>query len=297
MVQFIPNAVAKTLPTMFDLPSENPEDPGLPDEYHLRQLPVLHQTCRPPNYPWDQVFTAGDLHVYYDLEHLNWYKRPDWFVAVGIPKLYQQQYLRESYVVWDEGVSPSLVIEFLSPGTEAEDLGKTRRDPGRPPTKWQVYEQILQVPYYAVFDSETNHLRGFQLQAGAYREIPISGQGWWIEPLQLGLGVWHGRCDGVERGWLRYYDEQGRWIPTQEEMTEQAQQQAEQERQRAEQERQRAEQESQRAEQASQRADQAEQQLRQVVLRLLQGGMSVPQIAQMTGLTDAQVQQIGTLDR
>jgi hypothetical protein len=26
-----------TLPTMYDLPSDNPEEPGLPDEYHLWQ--------------------------------------------------------------------------------------------------------------------------------------------------------------------------------------------------------------------------------------------------------------------
>lgn len=268
MVQFIPRTAAKPLPTMFDLPSENPEDPGLLDEYHLRQLPILHQTCRPPNYPEDQVFTAGDLHVYYDLEHLNWYKRPDWFVAVGISKLYQQQRLRNSYVVWDEGASPLVVIEFLSPGTEAEDLGKTRREPGRPPTKWQVYEQILQVPYYAVFDSETDQLRGFELRVDRYQEVTITGQGWWIEPLQLGLGVWYGRCDGAERSWLRWYDQTGQWIPTQEDLTEQAQQQAEQ---------------------AQQRAAQAEQQLKQVALNLLQAGMSVPQVAEMIGLTEDQV--------
>lgn len=162
---------------MFDLPSENPEDLGLSDEYHLHQLPILHQICRPPVCSQEQIFTAGDLHVYYDPEHLNWYKCPDWFVVVGVPKLYQQWYLRQSYVVWNEGLAPLMVIEFLSPGTETEDLGKTQREPGTPPTKWQVYEQILQIPYYAVFDSETNQLRGFQLQAGSYQEVTISGQG------------------------------------------------------------------------------------------------------------------------
>jgi len=27
----------QTLPTMYDLPSEDPEEPGLPDEFHLLQ--------------------------------------------------------------------------------------------------------------------------------------------------------------------------------------------------------------------------------------------------------------------
>jgi len=32
----------QTLPTMYDLPSENPEEPGLPDEFHSWQ-PQLYQ--------------------------------------------------------------------------------------------------------------------------------------------------------------------------------------------------------------------------------------------------------------
>ncbi|NES73756.1 MAG: Uma2 family endonuclease, partial [Okeania sp. SIO2D1] len=34
-VQHEPQLPAKeTLPTMYDLPSENPEEPGLPDQFH-----------------------------------------------------------------------------------------------------------------------------------------------------------------------------------------------------------------------------------------------------------------------
>ncbi|MCM1981237.1 Uma2 family endonuclease, partial [Lyngbya confervoides BDU141951] len=50
---------------------------------------------------------------------------------------------------------------------------------------------------------------------------------------------------GVERQWLRWYDQDHHWIPT---PTEAATQRAEQAAQRAEQEAQRAEQEAQRAE-------------------------------------------------
>ncbi|MEH2324649.1 MAG: hypothetical protein V7K32_13990 [Nostoc sp.] len=52
----------------------------------------------------------------------------------------QQQDLRLSYVIWQEGVDPFLVlVELLSPGTEQEDLGKTLPEVNRPPTKWEVY--------------------------------------------------------------------------------------------------------------------------------------------------------------
>lgn len=50
--------------------------------------------------------------------------------------------------------------------------------------------------------------------------------------LDLGLSLWQGEYQDIERLWLRWYDAQGNWIPTE----------AEQERQRAEQEKQRAEQ-------------------------------------------------------
>jgi Uma2 family endonuclease len=63
---------------MYDLPSDDPEEPGLPDEFHDFQPELLRQTCRPPNYPSDRVFIASDLNLYYDSNHLNWYKRPDW---------------------------------------------------------------------------------------------------------------------------------------------------------------------------------------------------------------------------
>ncbi|MDY7015273.1 MAG: hypothetical protein SVX43_17080, partial [Cyanobacteriota bacterium] len=45
-----------TLPTMYDLPSEDPEEPGLPDEFHLHQPNFLRQTCRSPLYAPDWMF-------------------------------------------------------------------------------------------------------------------------------------------------------------------------------------------------------------------------------------------------
>jgi hypothetical protein len=46
---------------MYDLPSEDPEGLGLPDEFHNFQPQLLRETFRPPNYPSDQVFSASDL--------------------------------------------------------------------------------------------------------------------------------------------------------------------------------------------------------------------------------------------
>ncbi|MCH2243012.1 MAG: Uma2 family endonuclease [Aquabacterium sp.] len=231
----------ETMPTMYDLPSENPQEPGLPDEFHDFQPQLLRETCQPPNYPQEEMFFGTDLNLYYDPRHRLWYKRPDWFLVLGVPRAQQQQDMRLSYVMWQEGMAPFLVVELLSPGTEAEDLGQTLRDASKPPTKWQVYEQNLRIPYYIVFDRYQNQLRVFHLVATQYQAIEVPEQKFWFERVELGLGVWQGTYQQTEGLWLRWYDANGNWIPTSEERAEQESQRAEQESQRAEQERQRAE--------------------------------------------------------
>lgn len=226
-----PLPAKETLPTMYDLPSEDPEEPGLPDEFHLLQPELLRLTFRPPNYPEDKVFVASDLNLYYDPTQTQWYKRPDWFAVLGVSRFYEQRDLRLSYVTWQERVNPFVVVELLSPGTEGEDLGQTQRELNQPPSKWTVYEQILRIPYYFVFDRYNNEFRGYGLQQNHYQELSVEGLGVWLEQAQLGLGLWEGEYQGMNRLWLRWYDSENNWIPT---PTEQAQQEAQQANQRAE---------------------------------------------------------------
>lgn len=152
----------EALPTMYDLPSEDPEESGLPDEYHLWQPELCSATFLPPDYSADQVFVASDLNLYYDSNHTGWYKRPDWFAVVGVSRLYDGHDLRLSYVIWQEQIKPTVVIELLSPGTREEDMGLTEQK-GKQPTKWQVYEQIFKIPYYIIFDRYTDVLQAFHL--------------------------------------------------------------------------------------------------------------------------------------
>jgi Uma2 family endonuclease len=62
------------LPTMYDLPSEDSEDLGLPDEFHDFQPKLLRETCQPTTYPASEIFVAADLNLYYDGRHPQWYK-------------------------------------------------------------------------------------------------------------------------------------------------------------------------------------------------------------------------------
>ncbi len=233
---------------MDDLPSEDAEEPGLPDEFHEFQPQLLRETCQLSGEAIAPYFIGTDLNLYYDSRQPLWSKRPDWFLALGVTPASDQPALRLSYVIWQESVVPFLVVELLSPGTEAEDLGRSLRAVEQPPTKWQVYEQSLRIPYYVVFDRYQNQLIAFRSVALHYEEIPIANQQIWFPELDLGVGVWQGHYQAIEGLWLRWYDAAGNWIPTPSEKAEQERQRAEQERQHAEQERQRAEQERQRAE-------------------------------------------------
>jgi hypothetical protein len=51
-----PQPPKETLPTMRDLPSQHPDDPGLPDVFHVLQPEVLRRTCRSPNCPIVRMF-------------------------------------------------------------------------------------------------------------------------------------------------------------------------------------------------------------------------------------------------
>ena len=253
--EFHPKSPLETMPTMYDLPSELVGESGLPDEFHRIQADALTQTCQPPNHPPDEVFIASDLNLYYDPRHPQWYKRPDWFLVLGVSRFTQQQDLRLSYLVWQEGIAPFMVVELLSPTTEQEDLGQTLREVNKPPTKWQVYEQILRIPYYVIFDRYTNRLRVFRLEATRYQELSLSDGRLWLAEVQLGLGVWQGSFEGTTGLWLRWYDANGEWFPT-------YQEQAAKERLCADEERLRANEERLRAQRAELKAAQLAERLR-----------------------------------
>lgn len=197
---------------MYDLPSENPEEPGLPDEFHLLQPQLLLLTFQPPDWQPEMVFSAADLNLYYDVKHPLWYKRPDWFGVVGVPRLYDGQDMRLSYVIWQEGVTPLIVVELLSPGTERQDLGEEKREPDGTPAKWEVYEKILRVPYYVVFSRYTNQLQAFQLVGTHYEPVTLFSGRLPIAEAQLSLGLWQGSYRGIERLWLRWFTLKGELI-------------------------------------------------------------------------------------
>jgi Uma2 family endonuclease len=254
-----------TLPTMYDLPSENPEEPGLPDEFHFLQPLLLYLTFEPTNWNPDLVYSAPDLNLYYDINHPLWYKRPDWFGVVGVSKLYQGRDLRLSYVTWQERVNPFVVVELLSPGTEGEDLGETQPQENKPPTKWDVYEKILRVPYYIVFSRYTDEIRAYHLVGGHYEVMDFTDNNRLLMPeLGLSLGLWEGTFRGIDRLWLRWFTLEGNLILSPQEREESAKQETEAAKQEAELAKQKAELAEREAVEAKIRVEKLVEQLRQL---------------------------------
>jgi Uma2 family endonuclease len=249
----------------------------------------LSRTLRLTGYPADRIFTGTDLNLYYDVSHSRWHKRPDWFLVVNVNRLYEETDLRSSYVIWQEGVSPVVVVEFLSPGTEREDLGRfadgadsevleeqsngAEQRPS-PPGKFEVYEKILRIPYYIVFNRRDGRLRFFQLMGTEYQEQQVAEDSpqIWIETLGIGLGVWEGSFEGVPHRWLRWCDGEGTWLLTDTELAEAEAAQAQTE-----------------VQQAQAEVQATKNQLRQVVVNMLRSGMAIAQISQFTGLSEEEI--------
>lgn len=278
-----PRPPREILPTMYDLPSEDPKEPGLPDEFHIYQPDLLRRTCRTPRYAPSQMFTGSDLNLYYDVRHPLRYKRPDWFLVVGVSRFWDEIDIRSSYVMWQEGVAPLVIVELLSPGTAKEDLGENVAESeevnGAIPSKWEVYEQILRVPYYIVYSRHTQQLRFFQLVGAQYQEqslnadLPLI----WIPELELGLGLWEGEYEGISHSWLRWCDRAGNWIPTDTETerlrTQEAQQQAQEAQQQVEAERLRTQEAQQQAQEAQKQAEAERLRAERLAERLRQMGI------------------------
>ncbi|MGB6167495.1 MAG: Uma2 family endonuclease [Geitlerinemataceae cyanobacterium] len=177
---------------------------------------------------------------------------PDAFLSLGVERFYDEE-LRPSYVLWDEKVVPSWVLEVVSPTYRKEYSDKLAE-----------YES-LGVLYYVIYSSRRRRkprLEVYKLINSRYElqsENPI-----WMPELGLGIGYERGNYSGVTREWLYWYDADGNRYLTPEEQVKQEAQRAQIAQQQALQAQQRAQQESQRAQQESQRAQQLAQRLREL---------------------------------
>ncbi|MBD2514458.1 Uma2 family endonuclease [Nostoc sp. FACHB-973] len=152
---------------------------------------------------------------------------------------------RKSWVVWEEEKAPDVVIELLSESTAAADKNE----------KKLIYQNQMRVPEYFWYDPfNPDDWAGFSIQQRVYQPLVANERNQLVsESLGLALQRWQGNYKGIDATWLRWATLEGQLLPTPEE-------------------------------QERQRADKAESQLLQTARNLLTGGMTVEQVATVTGL-------------
>ncbi|MDJ0674834.1 MAG: DUF874 family protein [Calothrix sp. MO_167.B42] len=226
------------LPADFPLPDE-------PVESNLQPLlaAALRESLELADLILDSMIIATNFGICATVGDKTVVKAPDWVYVPSVKPLPPGE-IRRSYTPHAEGEKPTIVMEFIS-ATEGTEYSI---NPHYPYGKWYFYEQILQIPTYVIFHPQAPILAVYSLVNGKYeQQSPDENQRFWLESLDLFLGIWKGKKAEFEGHWLRWWDKSGNLLPWGTELVEQERQRAEQERQRAEQERQRAEQAQQKA--------------------------------------------------
>lgn len=191
----------KPPPRGIDLPYDDAEP--METQNHRYQMNLLIE-CFLNAIEREDVFVGGNQAVYYSALQAkkNDFKAPDVFVVLGAI----DNPGRLSWVVWEEdGRTPSVVVELLSETTEANDRGPKKR----------IYEQVLKVPDYFVYDPVDHRFEGWRLTGTRYVPMVPDADGRLpSEQTGLRLGRWTGTYMRRQNTWLRVFDANGRMIPT-----------------------------------------------------------------------------------
>jgi len=129
---------------------------------------------------------------------------PDVFVSLDVTHdLDAHKPSNNSYLLWEKGKPPDVVIEIVS-NTEGGELTTKRR----------IYAENVRVTHYIVWDPigrlGGDRLQSFILMGDGYQTTPST----WFPKLGLGLKTWKGTFEGCESEWLRWYDAAGNFLST-----------------------------------------------------------------------------------
>jgi Uma2 family endonuclease len=241
LVEQVPKKRVPSLPTQDDLPYDDgapkkrvfsfpthddlPYDDGVPmeTERHRLQTELLINSLKPWLEQHGGGYVSGNMFFYFNAEHLRHqdFKGPDVFVVKDVSNVE-----RKSWVIWEEGNPPDIVIELLSENTAKEDKGD----------KKSVYQNRLRVAEYYWFDPfNPEDWAGFGLHSTSYKQILPDAQNRLVSQfLGLALTRWHGIYENIEAVWLRWETLQGTLLSTPQEARDAEKQRANAAEQRAE---------------------------------------------------------------
>ncbi len=253
--------------------------------YDLKE--IVSQLVTEDDEPVDNIFSAKQQRLLVEPLYSSWLPEPDEehpaprtfladanvgvFYSVRKPPLVPDMFLsldvevnkdwhakeNRSYLIWEFGKVPEVVVEVVS-NREGNELG----------SKLRRYAE-MGINYYLVFDPmqelSEQVLRIFEISSGKSYRLR---EDFVLPTVGLSVTLWRNVYEGVPETWLRWCDKSGAIIPTGAERaareTERANQEAEranQETERANQETERANQEAERAAREAERADRAEAEL------------------------------------
>lgn len=137
---------------------------------------------------------------------------PDWFYVPDVaPRLAGK--IRRSYVLWREYIPPLIAIELASGNGEEErdNTPLAGLQAGQKPGKFWVYERVIRIPYYAIYEVNNDKLEVYHLVDFSYQKMqPNEREHYPIPPLGVELGLWHGSyLNNPEQLWLRWWDQEG----------------------------------------------------------------------------------------
>ncbi|NOT62998.1 MAG: Uma2 family endonuclease [Acidobacteria bacterium] len=148
---------------------------------------------------------------------------PDMLLSFDVevhPDIWAKEH--RSYMVWELGKPPDLVVEIVSNKVGGEQSEK------------KIKYALMRVMYYVVFDPERllsdEVVTIYHLGGLSYRRF----DGMRLPDYQLGFTLWEGEFEGFHHTWLRWTDEHGNLILTGKEQA--VHERAEKERERAEKE-------------------------------------------------------------
>ena len=152
--------ISTTRETTIDYPTSDGR-PMAETPIHWENMTDLIGTLEDWFLPDPMVYVSGNMLMYYVPGDRHKHLSPDVFVTRGIPKRKHRPY----FLVWEEGFAPQCVIELTSASTRDEDMLD----------KFGLYEQILKVQEYFLFDPQAEYLKpalqGYRLARGKYVRI------------------------------------------------------------------------------------------------------------------------------
>jgi Uma2 family endonuclease len=188
---------------------ELPCDDGEPMETarHRQQMVLLIQSLKAAWKRRRNYYVSGNMFVYFSETQVkkNTFRGPDVFVVLNTIDRD-----RRSWVAWQEGKLPDVVIELLSDRTRHIDRGE----------KMRIYSQLWKTGEYFLYDPWSHEFEGYRLDPhGRYRRIEADARGdLACERLGLRLGLRSGSFEGVRTTWLRWLSRPGKVLPSPEEL-------------------------------------------------------------------------------